>query len=49
MYAGQYRNNPILENRAKPSNLSKTREFEPKPNFTNNVKVHFGQRHHYLV
>ena len=36
MYAGQYRNNPILENRAKSSNLSKTREFKPKPNFTNN-------------
>jgi len=43
MYAGQYRNNPILENRAKPSNLPKTREFKPKPNFTNS-NTHFTSK-----
>ena len=35
MYAGQYRNNPILENKANYSNSSKTRKLKPKPRFTN--------------
>ena len=33
MYAGQYRNNPILENKPKFINSSRSRNPKPKPTF----------------
>ena len=35
MYAGQYRNNPILENQTNYSSSTKTRKLKPKPSIAN--------------